>query len=148
MPVSQLRESAQLSHNNLIQFGTTDEPCVVLFGLGEIDKDKAWRTIKIVPNDNDLKLLLAFDATHDDLQDIVKEHGGTNYVVVKVNDSRTKSFDALKEKAKLTDVATKDTQIVVIIRSSNWSMNGQHGRTLQAVLVQAVDDNVDINDLL
>ena len=148
MTVFQLREVAQLSNSKPIQLGTTDEPCVVLFGLGDIDKDKAWRTIKIVPNDNDLKVLLEFDEKNDDLQDIVKEHDGTKYVCVKVNDSRTKSFDALKEKVKIADVTMQSSIVKVVIRANAWSMNNQHGITFQAALVQAVEDSIDVDDLL
>ena len=148
MTVFQLREVAQLSQSKPIQLGTTDEPCVVLFGLGDIDKDKAWRTIKIVPNDNDLKVLLEFDEQHDDLQDIVKEHDDTKYICLKVNDSRTKSFDALKEKVKIADVTMQSSIVKVVIRANAWSMNNQHGITFQAALVQAVEDSIDVDDLL
>jgi hypothetical protein len=147
MPVSQLRDAAQLSQSKPFQLGTTDEPCVILFGLGEIDKDKSWRTIKIVPNDNDLKVLQAFDNANDSLQDIVKEHDGIKYVCVKVNDSRTKSFNDLKEKVQLAEVTTQSSIVKVVIRANAWSMNEQHGIYFQAALIQAVEDSIDVDDL-
>ena len=148
MPVFQLREADQLSQSKSFQLGTTDEPCVVLFGLGAIDKDKSWRTIKSVPNDNDLKVLLAFDEEHENLQDIVKEHDGTKYICVKVNDSRTKAFDALKEKVTIAEVTIPSLTLKVVIRANDWSMNNQKGISFQAALIQAVDESIDVNDLL
>ena len=147
MPVSPLRDVSQLTNKQQIQLGATDEPCVVLFGLSDIDKEKSWRTIKIAPNDGDLKVLSAFDQAHDGLQDIVKEHDGIKYISVKVNDTRTKAFDAAKGKAKLTDVLTKGALLKVVIRANAWSMNDQRGISLQAVLVQAVDDDINVDDL-
>ena len=93
-------------------------------------------------------MLLEFDEKNDDLQDIVKEHDGTKYVCVKVNDSRTKSFDALKEKVKIADVTMQSSIVKVVIRANAWSMNNQHGITFQAALVQAVEDSIDVDDLL
>ena len=147
MPVSQLREADQLKQSKPVQLGTTDEPCVILFGLGDIDKDKSWRTIKIVPNDNDLKVFRAFDENHDDLQDIVKEHEGTQYFCVKVNESRTKCFNDLKEKVKLEDVTTQRSTVKVVGRANTWKMNGQHGITFQAALIQVIEDSIDVDDL-
>jgi hypothetical protein len=147
MPVSLLRNASQLSQRKPIQLGTTEEPCVVFFGLGEIDKDKSWRTMKIVPNDNDLKVLLAFDEKHDDLQDIIKEHDSTKYICVKVNEARTKCFDDLKEKVKLGDVTTHSSTVKVVIRATAWSMNGQRGISFQAALIQVLEDSIDADEL-
>ena len=147
MPVSSLRDVSQLTNKQPIQLGATDEPCVVLFGLSDIDKEKSWRTIKIAPNDGDLKVLSAFDQAHDGLHDIVKEHDGIKYISVKVNDTRTKAFDAAKGKAKIADVLTQGALLKVVIRANAWSMKDQRGISLQAALVQAVDDDINVDDL-
>ena len=66
MPISALENTSQLLQQKPIQFGSSDEPCSVLFGINDIDTDKPWRTLKVVPNEADLAILKAFDAEHDD----------------------------------------------------------------------------------
>jgi hypothetical protein len=93
-------------------------------------------------------VLLAFDEEHENLQDIVKEHDGTKYICVKVNEARTKAFDDLKEKVKLGDVTTQSSMVKVVVRTNTWSMNKQRGLSFQSVLIQVLEDSADdVNNL-
>ena len=140
MPVTSLDNTTQLLQQKPIQLGTSDDPCTILFGLSEIDTDKPWRTIKVVPNEADLKVLKSFDADHDDLHDIVKEHDGTDCINVKVNLKLTKAFDDTKTKADLDVVLSQDTQLKIIVRPRRWKMNDQSGVAFRAAICMLVAD--------
>jgi hypothetical protein len=148
MPVTTLATVNQLAGRSPIQLGTVSEPCTVLFALTDIDKDKPWRSIKIVPNDDDLVVLKEFDDKNDDLQDIVKTHDDTEFITIKFHEKLTKAFNEDKTKADLASTVARDQRVKIVVRPYKWKMNDQKGVSLRGVLVVGVDDDVSIDDVL
>lgn len=149
MPLTTLDAPSTLLGHAPIQLGTSNDPCTVLFGRNEIDAGKPWRTIKLIPNDADLAVLMAFDKEHDDEADVVKEHDDVAYVTVKVHDSLTKYYTDDKSASDVETSTTRDQRVKVVIRGRPWKMNGQRGVSLRAALVVVVDDGgVSIDDIM
>lgn len=151
MPVHTLDTPTTLLHTNkAIQLGTSSDPCTVLYGLSDIDSDKPWRSIRVVPNEEDLLVLEAFDKEHSNLNDIVKEtDDNVKHITVKVHPtSLTKAYDVDKTKlSDINDALTKDVAVKVVVRTRRWKMNDQTGISLSARLIVIVAD-VGIDDIL
>jgi hypothetical protein len=148
MPISPLDDTKQLLTHAPIQLGTSDDPCTVLFGLNDIDKDKPWRSIKIVPNAADLAVIKEFDEQHDDMQDVMKELDGTFFVTVKVHAKFTKCYSDDKSAADFDCSTGRDQQLKVVLRARKWSMSGQHGLSFRAALIVAVADGLSIDEVI
>ena len=148
MPVNTLDTIDQLKSNKPIKLGTSDEPCCIKFGLSKIDEDKPWRAISIIPNADDLKVLLAFDAANADLNDIVFEtDDGDRCIKVKVHKRFTKVFNDTNVRSDLISVIDRDVNVRVVVKPSRWKWDGQEGIKLNAHLIVDVDDGIGLGDL-
>jgi hypothetical protein len=108
--------------------------CTVVFGLSSIDEDRPRRTIKLSVNEDDFKVLACFDATHEDLQDIIKDEE-TAAINLKVDMKTTKVIGGTLE-----DLA-QDVECDLIVKVVSWNMNGQKGVSLRCLAIKIAEDD-------
>ena len=131
----------------MVQIGSRDgEKCVVRFGLSDIDKDKATRTISVYPPDDNLSALREYDLEND--SNIVKvDSRDREFVNIKVNMKKT-TYKAVDGEAQSLDEVARDDRCVCVVKPYTWSHDGQKGVGLRAMLILlACDDEDECSDI-
>lgn len=129
-----LTNADQLKSASLLQLGSDNHPCTVVFGTSNFDDGKAYRAIKIECPEIDL--ISEFDLQAEGLHPIVKEYREQKFVTIKISEDTVMPCE-------LTGL-TRGTLVVVIIRPMPWSMSGKKGISLRCEALKIVKKEKEI----
>ena len=117
----------QLKSASLLQLGSDNHPCTVVFGASKFDEGKPYRAIKITCPEIDI--FRAYDADVDQ-HPFVKEYKDQSFITIKIG-ADTEMPCSLPE-------LNRDTSIVVIVRAVPWAMTGNSGISLRCEMLKVV----------
>ena len=118
---------------DVFQLGTESDACTVLFGVSHYDKDKRYRTLKLVPSATAEATL----AEHVLAPLKTSPRGDQQMVTIKVSAQDTAITD--KGGASLTiDDLKPGTQLLCVVRTYHWSMKDKKGISLQAQAIRVL----------
>jgi hypothetical protein len=138
--VASLTKTSQLlQKNRFIQIGSDDAPCRVLFGLSNIDQDKRYRSIQVIPSEQQLDVFKNFDYDNMNLLNIVKEFKETSYIRVKLDSEnvKVKYIDGSISSGSIDDIR-RGQECKLIVKPIQWEMNDKTGISLRAFVIQLI----------